>query len=171
MKLTHIKIRSIEQKDTQERHEFFLNLAKAKEGMISTPEEIGFNSYDTQEQIAYFLSIQNSLWLIAEYENKIIAEIDIIRYQAQKLNHVGKLTIGVLPTFQSMGLGSVLMQKALDWAIINNLKRLELFVFKSNIKAQNLYKKFGFVIEGERKNFIKLDNNHYENDLLMARYL
>jgi ribosomal protein S18 acetylase RimI-like enzyme len=171
MKLTNIKIRSIANKDTQERHEFFLNLAKAKEGMINTPEEIGFNSYDTQEQINYFLSIKNSLWLIAEYKNKIIAEIDITRYQAKKLNHVGKLTIGVLPQFQSLGLGSLLMQKALDWASINNFNRLELFVFKSNIKAQNLYKKFGFVIEGERKNFIKLDNNNYENDLLMAKYL
>ena len=170
MNLSDIIIRSIEKTDVNNRHDFFLELAHTTTGVINTPQEIGVIPYDTKEQIDYFLQ-KKFLWLVATYQEKIIGEIDIIPYQAVKTKHVAKLTIGILPNFQSLGLGSKLMENALKWAKANRLERIELFVFASNEKAINLYKKFGFIIEGERKNFIKLANNAYENDLLLAKYL
>ena len=170
MNVSQIIIRNIQQPDVINRHHFFLELAKAGVGMINTPEEIGEIPYDTKEQIDYFIQ-NNFFWLVATYQDRIIGEIDITPYQAAKIKHVGKLTIGILPDFQSQGLGSMLMKKALEYSKLNKLRRIELFVFASNIKAINLYKKFGFVIEGERKNFIKVSSNTYESDLLMAKYL
>ncbi len=55
-------------------------------------------------------------------------------------------------TVQGLGVGRALLKTVIDladnWL---NLKRIELTVYVDNERAINLYKKFGFEIEGESK--------------------
>lgn len=63
--------------------------------------------------------------------------------------HVGSLGIFVHDDYQNQGIGSQLMQAAINlaenWL---NLKRLELLVYTDNKSAIHLYEKYGFLIEG-----------------------
>jgi len=63
--------------------------------------------------------------------------------------HVGQIGMAVRDDWQGKGVGSALMDAAIDlaenWL---NLTRLELDVFTDNEPAIHLYKKFGFSIEG-----------------------
>lgn len=63
------------------------------------------------------------------------------------------LTIGVDPDYQGKKLGSLLLHKTLEKAL--EIEDLECFleVRVSNIVAQNLYKKYGFVEVGLRKEY------------------
>ena len=66
--------------------------------------------------------------------------------------------VAVHPNYRKQKIGSLLMEY-----VINNMKNwdissLTLEVRKSNIAAQNLYKKFNFNVSGIRKNFYS-DNN------------
>lgn len=66
--------------------------------------------------------------------------------------HAASLGIMVREDWQGKGVGTALMQAAVDladkWL---NLTRLELEVYTDNAPAIHLYKKFGFEIEGTRK--------------------
>jgi putative acetyltransferase len=83
--------------------------------------------------------------------------------------HVGQLGMAVRDDWQGKGVGTALMQAAIDladkWL---NLRRLELEVFVDNAAAIRLYEKFGFSIEGRLVDFAFRDGQ-YVDTYTMAR--
>ena len=69
------------------------------------------------------------------------------------------LTIGVDPDFHGMKLGSMLLRDTLKVALENGIKECFLEVRVSNLIAQNLYEKYGFVKVGVRKNYYNAVSN------------
>lgn len=167
----HVDIRSIRLDDAVARHEFFCELSRAQIGMIHSLDEIDEDSQESFDAIHDFLRNHRGAWLVAESKGKILGEVDISIKPFKRVRHVGLLTIGVSPRFQGLGLGALLMQEALRWAGMQGLLRIELFTFASNIVAQNLYTKLGFVQEGTRKNYLRHENGLFEDDYLFAKYL
>jgi len=55
-------------------------------------------------------------------------------------------TMGVLPDYRSLGIGSALLKKALQCAKHHQVYRVQLEVLEHNIAAQNLYHRAGFSI-------------------------
>jgi putative acetyltransferase len=83
--------------------------------------------------------------------------------------HVGQIGMAVRDDWQGKGVGTALMQAAIDladkWL---NLRRLELEVFVDNAAAIRLYEKFGFSIEGRLVDFAFRDGQ-YMDTYMMAR--
>ena len=92
-----------------------------------------FKNYPT---IFLFL-FNNPLGFITYY--KILDEIHILNFVIKK-------------NYQNKGYGKLLLKMFLS---LHEDRKFFLEVFKDNIKAINLYKKFNFRIIGERKNFYK----------------
>ena len=61
--------------------------------------------------------------------------------------------IAVLPDYRRNGIASALLEACIKYAAEKELKFISLEVRKSNSAAIKLYEKFGFKVEGERKNF------------------
>ena len=79
----------------------------------------------------------------------------------------GNITnIAVYPTFKRMGIASSLLTKLFELCNKENCTDITLEVRKSNIPAQNLYKKHGFIEEGLRKKYYQ-DNG--EDAIIMWR--
>lgn len=83
--------------------------------------------------------------------------------------HAAEIGMAVRDDWQGKGVGSALMQAAVDladkWL---NILRLELEVYTDNEPAVRLYKKFGFVIEGTLVKFAYRDGQ-YVDAYTMAR--
>ena len=62
-------------------------------------------------------------------------------------------TIGVIPSCQGLGLGKALMEKSMSYAKELGAKQCFLEVRVSNEVAINMYKSFGFEVNGLRKNY------------------
>ncbi|WP_242966383.1 ribosomal protein S18-alanine N-acetyltransferase [Clostridium sp. BSD9I1] len=75
--------------------------------------------------------------------------------------------IAVHPDFRRKGIGTLLMDKLMFISKNENLIGLTLEVRKSNLSAQNLYKQFGFIEEGVRKNYYS-DNG--EDAIIMWKH-
>jgi ribosomal protein S18 acetylase RimI-like enzyme len=167
-----VSIRPIKRQDAIERHAFFVALSLAQNGMVHTVDEIDYHVAESEEQINDFIKNQRGLWLIAlNHKGEVVGEVDVLINPLKRVCHVGKLTIGILPSHQRLGLGSFLLTHAILWAKKHGLLRLELTVFAHNKAALELYKKHGFVQEGVKKNFLRHDNGSFEDDLLMAKSL
>jgi putative acetyltransferase len=82
---------------------------------------------------------------------------------------VGEIHMTVRDDWQGKGVGTALMEAALDladnWL---NLKRLELTVYADNAAGIALYEKFGFEIEGTHRCFA-FRNGEYVDACSMAR--
>jgi ribosomal protein S18 acetylase RimI-like enzyme len=81
--------------------------------------------------------------------------------------HVGVLGMGLLAAYRGQGIGTRLIARALKAARGFGWSRVELTVREDNVNAVELYKKFGFVIEGVQRYAVKVDGA-YANLVLMA---
>ncbi len=69
-----------------------------------------------------------------------------------KVYDEGHITnIAVHPEYRGIGVGSLLLEKMLQMAKDDDVTSMTLEVRKSNVVAQNLYSKYGFLVEGSRK--------------------
>lgn len=99
----------------------------------------------------------------AKYLNHLLGYV--IVWHGYRESHI--TNIAVHPAFRRMGIGSLLLQKAIDISTPGS-DILILEVRVSNTPAIELYKKFGFKKVGLRKNYY-LDNR--ENAIVMEKNL
>ena len=102
-------------------------------------------------------------------QDAIIGCIGLDVFSNPRKRHSASLGMMVHKDYQGMGVGTKLMEAALD--IADNwmmLHRVELAVFVDNERAVELYKKFGFNIEGTMKK-AGIRSGEYVDEYMMAR--
>ncbi len=87
--------------------------------------------------------------LVACAEGEVVGNLGLSVTSRPRRRHVGALGMAVHDDWQGRGVGSALMEAAIElsenWL---NLTRLELTVYTDNLPVLKLYEKFGFVREG-----------------------
>lgn len=105
----------------------------------------------------------------AEAHGRVVGSITLYKSQNPTTHHVAGLGMGVHPDYWRQGIGSRLMEAAIDladnWL---NLSRVELEVTVDNPGGIRLYEKFGFQIEGTRRFHIYGDGR-WADSHFMAR--
>lgn len=102
-------------------------------------------------------------------DGKVVGSAGLWRVGAPGSGHVAGFGINVHRDWQGRGVGKLLTAALLDWA--DNwldLTRIELTVYADNLRAQALYRHFGFVEEA-RMRAHSLRNGAYCDVLAMGR--
>lgn len=129
----------------------------------------GFPLEKTIEFIEFIVS-QNLSQYFAIEDGEVVGWCDIIPKSYEGLTHVGVMGMGILSAYRGKGLGTQLLEKAIEHAKLNGIEKVELDVYESNVGAIALYEKFGFVLEGRRIKSRKLDGQ-YDNILEMGKFI
>jgi putative acetyltransferase len=111
-----------------------------------------------------------SFALVACVDGQVVGHLKLRTYpHSPRRKHVGGIGMGVHDDWQGKGVGTALMNAAVDladrWL---NLSRLDLSVFVDNEAAIRLYEKFGFEIEGRLRQAVFRDGR-YIDIYVMAR--
>ena len=89
-----------------------------------------------------------------------------------KLAHSAGLGTGVLPDWQGVGLGSWMLDRAIEDMRANpKISRLELTVMDGNGIAQGMYERAGFVVEGRKIKSIRQPTGEYKDEILMGMWI
>lgn len=75
--------------------------------------------------------------------------------------------IAVHPEYRKIGAGNLLLEALIEICRIESANSLTLEVRKSNLVAQNLYKKYGFLEQGIRKGYY---GDNKEDAVIMWKY-
>ena len=116
---------------------------------------------------------ENQLLIVAEVDSKVIGSLNIRRFSpdSNKSDHVGSLGMLVVNGYREMGVGSALMDYAMNWANETpGIEKILLGVFSGNERAIRLYEKFGFEVEGVEKKQFKI-RGRYVDEILMAKFI
>jgi RimJ/RimL family protein N-acetyltransferase len=109
----------------------------------------------------------NAAVFVAEDDGRIVGRLSIARDQHPASRHVADLGLMVAMTHRRQGIGTRLLETALDWARESEVRKLELHVFPHNEAAIKLYEKFGFVKEGYRRGHYRR-GQEFVDAILMA---
>ena len=127
---------------------------------ILSIEELSFKDPWSKDAMERELNNNFARYVVVKQQNKVIGYGGtwIILDEGHITN------IAVDPKYRCIGAGKLILKSLIDICKGENVTSLTLEVRVSNIIAQNLYSKFGFISEGIRKNYYA-DNN--EDALIM----
>lgn len=159
----NILIRNAEAKDAEEIIIMVKQVIDETGFFPHTAEEFNLTA---EQEVEYIKS--TALFLLVEIDEKIVGSVTLDRSNLIKLNHIVTFGITILKEYCGLGIGSLLMEKVIEWTKFNGVEKIELEVFENNTSAIMLYKKFGFIEEGRKRKYIKT-NEGYQDMILMGR--
>ena len=144
--------------------------------------ETDFTSLDgdgillTSEEMEVFLNKQassdNQITLLAFLNDKIAGIVNITADQRKRVRHIGDLFIVIGKRYWNNGLGSLLIEEAIEWAQASGiLRRLQLTVQTRNQAAVHLYQKHGFIIEGRQERGAYIEEGKFIDVYLMGKLI
>ena len=157
-----------------------LSDAKALVDLLSqVSQETDFVVAETilsQEDMEIFLERHlesvNEICLVVRVGKELAGVLNVSSTRSPQTNHIGDIFIAVQEKYWGYGLGSLLMEVALDWAEQTPMiRRLELTVQARNSRAVHLYEKFGFKIEATKERGAKTKDGEFLDVYLMSRLI
>lgn len=107
--------------------------------------------------------------LVARARGEVVGHLALMVYANPRTSHSGHFGVAVRDDRQGEGVGTALLEAALDLADNRlNLARLDLRVYVDNAPAIALYEKFGFEREGTHRRFA-FRGGEYVDAHVMAR--
>ena len=108
--------------------------------------------------------------MISAFENGVLVGNALLSgvFDRKKTLHRAEVSIALLRGAWGQGLGRKLLSELIGFAKQAGYEQMELEVTATNLSAVSLYKKFGFVVYGERPRSFKLKDGTYSNELLMV---
>lgn len=159
-----VLIRQAEVADAQHLLDCVKKYIPQSEYIPKLEQEIVITVEQEREWINSFLIHNNSLLLVAEYENLVIGNIDLTGNRRKVMEHTAVIGMGMLKEWRNSGLGTALLDTAIEWARQNPvLELIWLQVYTANKAALHLYRKMGFEENGIMKSFFKHNNDYFDN--------
>ena len=103
-----------------------------------------------------------SKYFVLKHENEIVGFVGILLI----IDEVNIMNIVVRKDKRKLGIGSLLLEKIIDFSKIHNATSITLEVNEKNIPAIKLYKKYGFKQVGLRKKYYNNEDNAILMDLV-----
>ncbi|SDO03664.1 Protein N-acetyltransferase, RimJ/RimL family [Halobacillus aidingensis] len=128
------------------------------------------SEWDFKELIKKDADENNHLFLVAETEGTIIGFSRCAGSDLKRLSHQVEFGVGVLEEYWGYRVGKELLQQSIRWAERSGILKMTLRVLETNEKAIEMYKRFGFEVEGVLKKDKRLSDGKYYSTILMARF-
>jgi RimJ/RimL family protein N-acetyltransferase len=84
--------------------------------------------------------------------------------------HILSIGLHIIPEYRGIGIGSQMLNHAIDWAKKRGFKKLEADIFTTNKKSLHLFERAGFIEEGTRHKRIRI-GKQYIDEVLTGRVL
>jgi RimJ/RimL family protein N-acetyltransferase len=105
---------------------------------------------------------------VAEGPDGIVARLSLSRDAHPASRHVADVGLMVAAGHRRRGVGTALLERAIEWAREHGVRKLELHVFPHNEPAIALYERFGFREEGRRRAHYRRSDGTFVDAILMA---
>ncbi|WIV21167.1 GNAT family N-acetyltransferase [Paenibacillus polygoni] len=110
-----------------------------------------------------------ALFLVVEVKDRIVGFSRCVGNDLKRTKHRVEFGVCILKNYWGYGMGKNLLKETIFWADSIGIKKIELNVLETNESAIELYKSFGFEIEGVLKYDKLLSDGKYYNTIVMGR--
>ncbi len=163
--MTHTIRRATEQ-DAAALIELRRLLFSKTSSMLWEPAEFTQTAEDERKRIERLHSRSNGLVLVAEVEGKVVGLLTAVGGELNRLRHSALFALGVARAHWGKGVATSLVREGVLWANAVGLKRVELTVHTTNLRAISVYLRCGFEIEGLRRSSLLVDGAFVDEYLM-----
>ena len=167
-----LTVRSLCADDAEARSAFRYATYSETYFMARYPEECGASLEAMRNWLAGCVENPVNFEVGAFAGEKLVGEFGVAQVRPHiKYHHRAVMGISVRKDHWGCGLGSYLMQLAIDQTRANGFEQLELGVYSDNARAIHLYEKFGFERYGIHPRAFKLKDGTYRDEIIMVKML
>jgi RimJ/RimL family protein N-acetyltransferase len=138
--------------------------------MLLEPDERSEAAQDVAADLKALAAQDNAIVVVAEIADRLVGYAEARGGRFRRARFTAYLVLGVLAEVSGHGTGSGLLAEVETWALAHGMHRLELTVMAHNERAQALYERMGFVVEGRRHECLLVDGRLVD-ELYMAKLL
>jgi ribosomal protein S18 acetylase RimI-like enzyme len=138
----------------------------AEQGSYIVAESVA-DEIDHEEALLRHNEIESRMFFVATVEDDVMGWVHLYAPELEKLAHTAELTVGVLDEYQSLGIGSHLLERGLEWAASNGYEKVYQSAPSTNEYAIEFLKNQGWKTEAVRENHYKIDDE-YVDEVMMA---
>ena len=161
-----IEIREAKSKDAMMMLDFFYLVNSETKNLSREPHEVKMTLEDEVAFIENCFKSNNQIMIIVVYKNRVIASSSFMGTRLARMNHRVSMGTSVLNEFHNLGIGSLMMETLISKAKEYNKRKIELEVRSDNYGAIHLYEKYGFKLEGVRKNGFYVEDKYVDLTLM-----
>jgi ribosomal protein S18 acetylase RimI-like enzyme len=167
----HYYIRSADVKDAKVLSEVRLQIDGETENMDRERGEAYIDEAGFMQIIKNDTESNHNLFLVAEVNGRIAGFSRCAGNNLKRSSHRVEFGIGVLKEFWGYGIGKKLLEESINWADSIGIQKICLHVLETNEKACELYKRYGFEVEGVLKKDKLLSDGNYYDTIVMGRLI
>jgi len=162
---------SVEEFEGEERH-YTIRPARQEDfdGLVETIRDLtAVETYVLTESVAERLlyedtvtrhnTVETRVFFVATDDGEVVGWTHLDLPQVEKLQCVAKVTVGVQEMYRKNGIGSHLLERALDWAAANGFNKAYNSVPATNDEALAFLESHGWDTWGIRRNHDTIDDD------------
>lgn len=162
-------IRTVDENDIKKVYEMRKTVANESDTILSSEEEITLEGMEAW--VKNWKDNKKRLFAVVECNGEIVGQLWVwFMDNKKKLAHIAEFGIEILKEHRSKGLGRVLSNLAVEWAMENGAERIQAETLERNTPMRKILEKLGFELEGTLRGYLK-NANTYDNVVLYAKYL
>lgn len=163
-----ISIRKAQVEDAEAIIQYLNIIGGESDFLTFGAEGFGRSIKGEEEFIETALGKKNALFLIAEVNGTVVANLNFSGGIRERTAHTGEFGVSVLKEYWGIGIGRELVLYLINWSKEQGaIRKINLRVRTDNTRGINLYKDLGFIEEGVFKRDF-LINGEFFNSILMG---
>ena len=171
MPVNGVILRTPSEDDAQGMIDMMLGCYAETEFLSCTPEEFQVSVQDEVNFIKRFEASERECMISAFADGKLVGNVSIRQVSGMKrVRHRANLGICILKDYWRRGIGSMLMDAAVQTAQSAGYAQIELQVAADNERAIRLYERFGFEVCGRCPRALRRESG-FADELEMIRIL
>ena len=169
---TTAELRSPEMRDAEQMISYLRQTSEETHFMVRYPEECDQSLEEAHKRLQRILEHGRNFMAAAFIEGELVGNCGVNEIGDRfKTRHRAALGISIKKKAWGLGLGTILMEKALLQARENGFTQVELGVFADNERARHLYQKLGFQELGRIPRAFYLKDGTYCDEVQMVKFL
>ena len=162
-------VREAEQADAKAIIEYIKDNQDHYRYMISRTAEMNLDIAHEKQMIRLHAERENCVFLVAVQNKKVVGILNFVGGTRARDKHDGEFGLSVHKDYFGRGIGSKLVENLMRWGEKNIvIRRMTLFVMHSNQRAIRLYERYGFQVEGVRKEAVRFEDGRIQDLVMMG---
>lgn len=157
-------IRKADKQDAKKLVEYLNIIGGESDYLTFGAGEFGKSVEQEESYIENVLKEENAVSLIAEFNGKIVGNLNFSGGPRQRTAHVGEFGVSVLKEYWGNRIGEELIKYLIDWSKTSLIiRKINLRVRTDNTRGIKLYKRLGFLEEGIIKRDFLINGEFYDS--------